>query len=273
MRAEGADFVVAVTHTDRAMDYRIVRSRLVDVLLTGHDHDLAIAYDGKTVMVESNEEGNYVTAIDFVVEVTGEGNARELSWTPSFRVNDSAAFAPDPEVDAKVQAYEALLSRELDVPSRQDRKPARQPLGAHPLAGDGMGDLVTDAIRAVEKANAAIFNGGGIRGNTVYEPGTELTRRNILTELPFGNRTVVTEVTGRALREALENGFSQADRRAGRFPQVSGLKVFVDLKRPPGTRVVSVDCRRQARSTRRRPTASPPTTSCCRRRRLHVACR
>ena len=65
LRQQGADLVVAVTHTDRDMDHQIVRSRLVDVLLTGHDHDLAIGYDGKTVMVESSEEGNFVTAIDF----------------------------------------------------------------------------------------------------------------------------------------------------------------------------------------------------------------
>jgi 2',3'-cyclic-nucleotide 2'-phosphodiesterase (5'-nucleotidase family) len=240
LRAEGAEFLVAVTHTDRAMDYRIVRSRLVDVLLTGHDHDLAVAYDGKTVMVESNEEGNYVTAIDIAVDIKGEGAGRELTWSPSFRVNDSAAFAPDPEVDAKVKSYEALLSRELDVPVAKVVSALDSRSALIRSQETNMGDLVADAIRAAEKAQAAIFNGGGIRGNTVYEPGTELTRRNILTELPFGNRTVVTEVTGRALREALENGFSQADRRAGRFPQVSGLKVFVDLKRPPGTRVVSL---------------------------------
>jgi 5'-nucleotidase / UDP-sugar diphosphatase len=240
LRAEGAEFIVAVTHTDRAMDYRIVRSRLVDVLLTGHDHDLAVAYDGKTVMVESNEDGNYVTAVDIAVEIRHDSGRRELDWSPSFRVNDSAAFAPDPEVDAKVRAYEALLTRELDVPVARLASPLDSRSALVRSQETAIGDLVADAIRAAEGADAAIVNGGGIRGNTIYEPGTELTRRNILTELPFGNRTVSTEVTGRALREALENGFSQADRRVGRFPQVSGLHVFVDLKRPPGTRVVSV---------------------------------
>ncbi len=73
LRAAGADIVVCVAHTAREMDYAIVRSRAVDVLLSGHDHDLAIGYDGKTVMVESNEEGNFVTAIDFTVDVKGEG--------------------------------------------------------------------------------------------------------------------------------------------------------------------------------------------------------
>ncbi|MGL5362444.1 MAG: bifunctional metallophosphatase/5'-nucleotidase, partial [Bosea sp. (in: a-proteobacteria)] len=115
LKAQGADLIVAVTHTDRAGDNAIIRSRLVDIVLSGHDHDLAIAYDGKVVMVESNEEGNYVTAIDIAVNITGEGAARNVSWTPTFRVNDSRAVTPDPEVLAMVKGYEGELSKELDV--------------------------------------------------------------------------------------------------------------------------------------------------------------
>src|SRR5215213_7548169 len=115
LRQQGADLIVAVAHTDRDMDNQIVRSRLVDVLLTGHDHDLAIGYDGKTVMVESSEEGNFVTAIDFVVNVAGEGKDRKVTWAPSFRVHDSSTVEPDPEVGAVVKRYEAELSKELDV--------------------------------------------------------------------------------------------------------------------------------------------------------------
>ena len=47
-------------------------------------------------------------------------------------------------------------------------------------------------------------------------------------------------LSGRDLRAALENGFSQVEKGAGRFPQVSGLVVEVDLKKDPGSRVLSV---------------------------------
>ena len=40
--------------------------------------------------------------------------------------------------------------------------------------------------------------------------------------------------------DALENGFSKYEDGAGRFPQVSGLKVVADVKKPAGSRVVSV---------------------------------
>src|SRR6202000_2678674 len=97
------------------MDNEIVRSRLVDVLLSGHDHDLAIGYDGRTVMVESNEEGNFVTAIDFPASFQGEGGEGKVGWLPSFRVHDSMTVTPDPQVQAAVDRLEAEMSQQFDV--------------------------------------------------------------------------------------------------------------------------------------------------------------
>ena len=111
LRRQGADLVVAVSHTDRAMDLRIVRSHAVDVLLTGHDHDLAVEYDGRTVMVESSEEAHFVSAIDFAVTVQGEGPSRKVSWSPSFRIHNSLNVEPDPEVLAVVQRLEGRSRR------------------------------------------------------------------------------------------------------------------------------------------------------------------
>ena len=44
---------------------------------------------------------------------------------------------------------------------------------------------------------SAITNGGGIRADREYAAGTKLTRGDILAELPFGNKTVKLELTGR----------------------------------------------------------------------------
>jgi 5'-nucleotidase/UDP-sugar diphosphatase len=57
--------------------------------------------------------------------------------------------------------------------------------------------------------------------------------------MPFGNRIVMVTVSGADLLAALENGFSQAETGAGRFPQVSGIVVEADLTKPPGQRVVT----------------------------------
>ncbi|MGL4445824.1 MAG: bifunctional metallophosphatase/5'-nucleotidase [Alsobacter sp.] len=240
LKQAGADIVVAVTHTDRDMDNAIVRSRLVDVLLSGHDHDLWIGFDGKTVAVESNEEGNFVTAVDFVVQVTGEGKDRKVAWSPSFRVHDSSTVDPDPEVAAVVKGYEDKLSKELDIEigSTVGELDSRSAIVRSQEAA--IGNLIADAIRAATGADVAITNGGGIRANRQYPAGARLTRRDILSELPFGNTSIMVEITGADIKAALENGVSQMENRAGRFPQVSGLKMEVDAKAPAGSRVVSV---------------------------------
>ena len=103
-----------------------------------------------------------------------------------------------------------------------------------------IGDLIADAIRGANGADIAITNGGGIRGDKQYPAGATLTRKDVFTELPFGNVTVVTEVTGKAVWDALENGFSQVEQGAGRFPQISGLVVTADLTKAPGARVQTV---------------------------------
>jgi 2',3'-cyclic-nucleotide 2'-phosphodiesterase (5'-nucleotidase family) len=103
-----------------------------------------------------------------------------------------------------------------------------------------MGNLIADAMRDATGADIAIMNGGGIRGDTTYDAGRKLTRRDILTELPFGNMTVVTELPGSQVLLALENGASQVEKGAGRFAQVSGLTYTIDPSAEPGARVSEV---------------------------------
>ncbi|MGL4438242.1 MAG: bifunctional metallophosphatase/5'-nucleotidase, partial [Bosea sp. (in: a-proteobacteria)] len=161
-------------------------------------------------------------------------------WTPTFRVNDSRAVTPDPEMLTIVRRYEADLSKELDVDvavlaAELDTRTASVRSGE-----TAFGNLIADALREASGAEIAITNGGGIRANKQYPVGHKLTRRDILSELPFGNRNVLTEVTGKAVRAALENGVSQVEQRGGRFPQVSGLTVVYNPKAAAGSRIISI---------------------------------
>ena len=53
---------------------RCSRPRTIDLILTGHDHDLFINYDERNAMVESSYDAHYVTAID--VDHLGQGAGR-----------------------------------------------------------------------------------------------------------------------------------------------------------------------------------------------------
>ena len=108
------------------------------------------------------------------------------------------------------------------------------------LKESAIGNLIADAIREYTHADVALTNGGGIRGDRTYPAGTTLTRKDVLTELPFGNVVVLLEITGADLRAALEEGVSAVEDVAGRFPHVSGLHFVFDPKRPKGSRVLEV---------------------------------
>ncbi|MHC2017494.1 bifunctional metallophosphatase/5'-nucleotidase [Methylobacterium sp. CM6247] len=240
LRDEGAELIVGICHTARITDEAIVAARIVDILLSGHDHDLVVQYDGRSLLAESSFDARYVTAIDVAVTVKGAGKARTLSWHPTFRIHDTADITPDPETLALTQRLEARLAKELDVPVGTISTPLDSRISTVRLREGSFGNLVGDALRAATGAEIALTNGGGIRGNRLYPAGTVLTRRDILTELPFGNTTVLVSLTGAQVRTLLESALADLGRPAGRFPQVSGLVVTVDPGANAGHRIQSI---------------------------------
>jgi 5'-nucleotidase/UDP-sugar diphosphatase len=240
LRTQGADMILVVAHANRAVDMRLFYSGAFDIILSGDDHDLALFFDGRTVLAESREEAEFVTIIDVKAEVTEKDGKRSVSWFPNFRIIDTATVTPDPETQAKVDAYNAELDTELNLAIGTTAEPLDSRKAAVRGGEAAIGNLIADAVREAVKADIAIVNGGGIRGNKEYAAGTELTRRDVLTELPFGNKTMKLEVTGETIWAALENGVSEVENSAGRFPQVSGLTFKADLRKPKGQRVTEV---------------------------------
>jgi 5'-nucleotidase/UDP-sugar diphosphatase len=240
LRKEGADFVVVVTHAERKQDYEMFATRTVDLILTGHDHDLFINYDERNAMVESSYDAHYVTVIDVTISVREQSGRRVTTWWPRFRPIDTATVTPDPAVAAVVAKYQAEFTREMDVPLGTTAVTLDSRNATVRTQEAAIGNLVADAMRASTKADVAITNGGGIRSGQVYPPGSTITRRDVLAELPFDNRIVVLEVPGADIKAAIENGLSRLPGPAGGFPQVSGLRIVADVSRPPGSRVTSI---------------------------------
>jgi 5'-nucleotidase/UDP-sugar diphosphatase len=239
-RAAGADLVVAIIHADKETGAALMNGHVVDLVLSGHNHDLHIDFDGRTALMESQADASYLSVVDLDVAVTASGRSRRIAWWPSFRPIDTAKVAPDPGFAAKVATYEAGLAQVFDLEIATLVAPLDSRSQVVRSEEAAIGNLVADAMRKAASAEIAICNGGGIRGNRFYPVGTKLKRRDLVEELPFGNKTVTASVTGKAVVAALENGFSQLDRPSGRFPQVSGLVVMVDRSAPLGQRVRSV---------------------------------
>jgi len=240
LRTEGADFVCAVLHCNRGDGIKLQGEEISELLLTGHTHDLLVNHDGKCALAESGYDAHYVTCIDVAISVREDKGKRTMTWWPQFRVIDTATVTPDAEVAAAVARFEQALLDKMteaicttDVPLDSSTVIVRTREAA-------IGNLFADAMRAGTHADAAILNGGGIRAGKTYEPGARISQGDLLAELPFGNRIVVLEMSGRDLKGAIENGLSRLPLSSGRFPQVSGIAVEFALDGKPGSRVTAM---------------------------------
>ena len=170
----------------------------------------------------------------------GAARKKSLAVLPEWRLVSTAGVAPDPEVQALVDKHEAMLDAELGVViGRTDVELDTRRASVRTMESN-FGSLVAEAMRQGVGAEVGLTNGGGIRGDRTYASGTELTRKDILAELPFGNTVVLMELSGADLRAALENGVSRVEDGAGRFPQVAGLTLVYDPAAPAGSRVAEV---------------------------------
>jgi 5'-nucleotidase/UDP-sugar diphosphatase len=240
LRREGADFTVAVMHADRRQGDELFVTSGADLLLTGHTHDLLLKFDGRTAIVESNYDAHYVVAVDVTIDVKQQGSRRETTWWPSFRVIDTADVTPDPAVTAQVAVFEQELSKEMDVTLGTTAVELDSRNATVRTREAAIGNLITDAMRVSSQADAAVVNGGSIRAGKVYPPGSAITRRDVLAEMPFNNKIVLVDISGRELRRGIENGLAQMPNSGGRFPQVSGMTVEADLHRPVGDRITAM---------------------------------
>ncbi len=239
LRTAGADLVIALTHQGLAADLELLRrAPAIDVVLGGHDHLLVARHDGRQAVMKAGSQGHHVAVLNLVIDDDGAGGGeRQATWTPDFRLRSTAGIGAHPALAAKLRAYGDRLGGSLDAvvgltASELDTRGVRSGSGE-----TAFGNLLADALREATGSDLALVNGGTIRGDTVYPAGTPLTRRDLLTELPFRNRTVVLRLTGAELRAALENGVSRLPHPSGRFPHVSGLSFSYAEREPPGRRV------------------------------------
>ncbi len=241
LRENGADLIVALAHTGIAEDLELVNGDSgIDILLSGHDHLEITYYNGQRAFVESGSQGEKLMVVEVSMDTVDNRGKQTFVWSPQFRILSTAGVEPDGAMAAKVQVYLDKLSKELDIAVGKSATPLDSRRASVRGEETAIGNLIADAMRQGVEADVAITNGGGIRGDKTYPAGVTLTRRDIQTELPFGNRTVKLQLTGAQLREALEHGVSKVEEGAGRFPSTSGIAMTWSRNAAPGARVKSV---------------------------------
>ena len=246
LTADGVNKIIVLSHSGYDTDIRVAENTTgVDVIVGGHSNTLlgdmdgaAGAYPtmvGDTAIVQAYAYGKFLGELNLSFD--DAGNITEANGAPIIM---DAAVAEDAGTKARIAEAAAPLDEirnkvvaDAAEAIEGDRSVCRAmecPMGN--LVADAMLDRVKD-----QGVEIAIQNGGGLRAS--IDAG-EITMGEVLTVLPFQNTLSTFQVTGAQVIAALENGVSQVEEGAGRFPQVAGMTFTVNLGAEPGSRVSDV---------------------------------
>ena len=238
MRSAGAQVIVALTHLSMSEDKALARCvQGIDVIIGGHEHTLLQSLSERTPIFKMTSDAREMAQIDIYVN-RSSGKMESIDWQV---IPVNSKIEMDSQFVSQMSKYDSLM-KELDVLVGRTDVALNAKSEAGRTEETNVGDFIADSFRSATGADVAIMNGGSIRADNVLPTG-DLTRRDVLSILPFNNPIVKIEVTGTVLRAALEHGVSQSggeSTQPGRFPQVSGMRFAFDGKRPVGSRIREV---------------------------------
>lgn len=237
-KKEHVNAVIGLTHLSMTQDKQLATCAEFDLILGGHEHNLLQSSSNRTPIFKMTSDAREMGKFNLNFDAKTKRLA-SFDWEV-VPVTDKIADAP--EFAPVYEKYRPLLEKlaervgatsvELDAESQSNRQKETN-----------IGDFIADAYRGAVGADIGLINGGSIRADLYYQPGV-LTKRDVLSILPFNNPIVKVEVTGKLLKEILEHGVARSapgeDSEPGRFPQVSGVRFEWDPSKPAGSRVVSI---------------------------------
>ena len=251
--AEGVNKIILLSHVGYVRDQQIAKAvDGIDVIVGAHSHTYLNSADPKAAgpyptmvkdpagvevpIVQAYAYSKYLGNLK--VTFDDAGVVKSASGAPMLL---DGSVTPDAAFEARVaelgKPLEELRKKEIGesaeaIDGSRDNCRAREcTMGV--LVADAMLDRVKD-----QGIDIAIQNGGGLRASIDQGP---ITMGEVLTVLPFQNSIATFQLKGADVVAALENGLSQIDEGAGRFPQVAGLKYTFDKSKPAGSRVVSAE--------------------------------
>ncbi|MDO5712820.1 MAG: 5'-nucleotidase C-terminal domain-containing protein [Tissierellia bacterium] len=241
LQDEKVDAIVLLCHLgiDESSDERsdIVAEKVegIDVVIDGHSHTLL--KDGMTVgntlIAQTGEHMQNLgkVTLTFNGDKLVNKKAEILSYDDLKNVTpDEGILKSVEEIEKENKPFlEEFVGRtEVDLEGKRENVRTGE---------TNLGNLLTDAMLDISKADVAITNGGGIRATI---PKGDIRMQDILNSFPFTNYPVKLEVTGKTILEALEYGVDKAPDVVGKFPHVGGMTFKYDPKQEPGSRVFDV---------------------------------
>uniref|UniRef100_U5EKN3 Apyrase n=1 Tax=Corethrella appendiculata TaxID=1370023 RepID=U5EKN3_9DIPT len=265
LKRQGVNILIALGHSGLARDKEIAENCPdIDLIIGGHSH--TFLYSGEKpstepiegpypVIVKNKQNGKnilvvqaycYTKYLGFLhVKFDSEGNLISHNGNPILL---NGTVPEDSDVLKLLDVYRPNItefeqtiigSTSVFLDARECR---HQECNIGNMIADSMvhtyssndyhGDFATDA-------SIAFIQGGGIR--TSIEVGN-ITKKDLIGVLPFGNKITLIEVNGTIIKNMLERSVERYDGQSpwGEFLQMAGVQVVYKLDNPSGYRVKSV---------------------------------
>jgi len=242
------DLVVLLTHqgktapmqTDAESDPRLQRDidadialagavRGVDVLFAGHADagtlKPVVHLDTGTLIMQTYGQATHLGFLQLVVD---DASGKIKSYDGKLMPVDAGAIAPDPRILAKLSDYRGRFPALFEQVGVAAHFMARKY-----IEESDVGNLFADIIREAAGTELAFVHAGSLRKDIPEGP---LTRADLLDVYPFVDDVMTFTLSGKQLREILEQSLSQ---ERG-LMQISGFSTRYDYARPVGQRLVSM---------------------------------
>ena len=233
-KAEGADYVIALSHIGYAEDdiygeiadveTLIKNTNGFDVVLDAHSHSVI---EGEIIVDEGGNEvllSSTGTKFEYIGKLTISGGnfSTELIKTADYQ-------STDPAVDAYIQQINdefaelgnrkvAVSEVDLIIADAEGNRLVRK-------QETNLGNLCADAFRSITGADVGYINGGNLRSPIA---AGDVTFNNMLNLLPFNNSVVVSEISGQTLKDMMEMAMRVWPEENGAFPHLSGMRFSVN---------------------------------------------
>lgn len=231
------DLIVLVSHGGYGLDQKFAkRVDGIDVLVSGHTHDEI--YDpvvwNDTIIYQGGAHGKFVTKLDVRVK-----NRKVVGYSYELLQVRQSEIEPDPAISKLIDdAYRPHQNRLNEVVGQTNSMIYRRDYWQSP-----MGNLLTDALRSMTKADIAFFPAW--RYGATLMPG-KVTAEDVYNLVPTDGTIITYSMPGKSVRRLVSNildGVVNNDayaRVGGDMIRFSGMKLVYDLSRPYGERVASL---------------------------------
>lgn len=273
LAAAGVDIIIALGHSGILEDQNIaLNCPLVDVVIGGHSHTFLFsgvaaedtAYgpypivitqaSGKKVpVVQAYAFTKYLGLLSLQFDEAGDllfWEGQPIILNDDVPQEDDVTLALE-EFRSDVEAYEtSVIGTSKVILQASNCRKSECNMGN--MIADGMVHTRASLYEVTGNehwtdAAIALMQGGGVRGtiDTVSNGGTgDITMGELDTVLPFRNKLMVVEISGKVLKDVLEFSVSNyVDKELGvaAFLQVSGVHVSFNLDQPANSRIEELE--------------------------------